>query len=191
VTLTAAANCSVPKGTKISNSATVSTQTPERDVTNNSAQASVVVSHREPSLSKMSASPSVIWPADNRWVDVRIDYKVADSCGPVRCELKVKSDGRRERDDDDDDDDCGCEEHHRHKHHHKHDKRHDRDRSCNHDHPKRDWIIIDDHHVKLRATKRHDDDHEYEITAACVNQLGLKSKKTIEVEVSRKKPKSK
>jgi uncharacterized repeat protein (TIGR01451 family) len=188
VTIVAAADCAIADGTQIINTATVTTQSPERDVSNNSAQTLVIIRNLPPSIKSMGANPAVLWPANKKLVNVAVDYQVAASCGPVNCSLSVASNIPRDRDDDDDDHDCGCDEHHRHKDKHKHRKH--RDRSCDHDHPKRDWLVIDANHVKLRANKgQHSKEHLYTITAACTNSLRASSTKTVVVRVPNKKPK--
>ena len=54
---------------------------------------------------------------------------------------------------------------------------------------KPDWIVVDDHHVKLKA-KRGKDSKErlYKITATCTNSLGAQEKKSVIVTVPHTKP---
>jgi uncharacterized repeat protein (TIGR01451 family) len=170
VTLVASASCAVANSTTIRNTASATTTVPERTLANNVADASVTVVKAVPTVSSISATPDVLWPANKKLIDVNIDYQVDGSCGPMSCVLSVKSN----LDDDDDDDDHHCLEHH---HHH-----------CDHHEP--NWIVVDAHHVKLRAEHaEHDKDGVYTITANCTNTAGATSSKSVKVKVPHKKPK--
>ncbi len=176
VTLVAQANCAIANGTVINNSSSASTTTQERTLANNAADATVtVVSPPPPAITGMSASPSILWPANKKLIDVAIDYQVSGNCGPMSCTLKVSSNPKYEDCDDDDDDDKS--------------KHHDDDDGDRH-HDKPHWIVVDAHHVKLRAQHaEHGKDRIYTVTAVCSNELGAKSKSRVTVKVPHKRPK--
>jgi Tol biopolymer transport system component len=50
-----------------------------------------VVEDDAPTISDVSASPSVIWPPDRRMVDVEVSYTAEDCSGEVACSLSVAS----------------------------------------------------------------------------------------------------
>lgn len=55
-----------------------------------SATCSTTVSVRDttpPTISRISAMPSVLWPPNGRMVPVRIDVEAQDNCGPTRCKI--------------------------------------------------------------------------------------------------------
>src|SRR5207248_9671641 len=44
-----------------------------------------------PDITDISANPAVLWPPNNKMVDVNIDYNVAARCGTPTCTLSVAS----------------------------------------------------------------------------------------------------
>jgi len=74
-----------------------------------------------PVIRKVSATPSVLQPANHRMIDVTVDYTVKDNCGKVTTNLSVSSD----------EPETGVTSGDRYP----------------------DWIIVDKHHVKLRAER--------------------------------------
>jgi uncharacterized repeat protein (TIGR01451 family) len=91
ITLVANVNCPLANGAEISNTAAVSSTTPDPDTNNNSATANVTASNPPPVIANPSANPSVLWPPNHKMVDVTVNYKVLDNCGPVTCTLSVSS----------------------------------------------------------------------------------------------------
>ncbi len=91
ITLVANVNCSLANGSAISNTATVSSSTPDPDTNNNSATANVAASNPPPVIANPSANPSVLWPPNHKMVNVTVNYSVTDNCGPVTCVLSVSS----------------------------------------------------------------------------------------------------
>ena len=95
--------------------------------------------------------------------------------GPLTCTLKVSSHPEY---DDGDDDEHHCHKHHHHKHH------------CDYREADPNWIVIDAHHVRLRAEHAdHHKDRTYKVTAVCTNSLGATVKQHVKVKVPHKKPK--
>jgi uncharacterized repeat protein (TIGR01451 family) len=196
VTLVVNVSCAVANGTILTNTASGTTTVPERTKANNSATTAVSVVNQPPVISGMSAKPSVLWPANDKLTKVTIDYQVGGSCGPIACALSVASNPRYRHDhdldgdddDDDDDDDHDCHHHDKHKDHRKsHHCKHHHDHHHDHD---VHWIVLDEHHVKLRAKHaHHDKDRLYTITAACRNTLGASTSQSVVVKVPHKKPK--
>jgi hypothetical protein len=51
-----------------------------------------VVDSSSPQIDNLSASPSIIWPPNHKFVDVAIGYVVSDNCGGIpACSLSVVS----------------------------------------------------------------------------------------------------
>ncbi|HEV2912325.1 MAG TPA: VWA domain-containing protein [Pyrinomonadaceae bacterium] len=92
ITLLAKVNCPVPNGTLISNAATVSAQTPDPDASNNSTPAvTTTASNPPPVITNVAVNPPALWPPDHKLVNITVNYKVTDNCGPVTTTLSVKS----------------------------------------------------------------------------------------------------
>jgi hypothetical protein len=103
-------------------------------------------------------------------VDVTVDYAVADNCNSASCVLTVSSHERpRERDDD-----GGRGEDN------------DRDRKSgkegeneDHDNARPDWVVIDAHHVRLRAEESDGGRRRiFTITLTCTDAAGNKTVRT-------------
>jgi len=90
ITLVATANCPVPHGTLIGNTATASAVS-DADPSNNSATAAVTASNPPPAISNAAVSRPELWPPNHRMVEVAVRYSVTDNCGPVACALSVTS----------------------------------------------------------------------------------------------------
>jgi hypothetical protein len=133
----------------------------------------VSVQDREPpKISTPTAIPSILWPLNHKMVDVTIDYNVTDSCASasdITCVLSVTSNEsvrgcRRERGE-------GKERERREKD--------DDDKAF-------DWVVLDSHHVRLRAEKsEHGDSRIYWIKVTCTDSSGNSSAKTVAVTVSK------
>jgi hypothetical protein len=63
------------------------TATDESGNTSTAAQTITIVDDEPPSISAVSASPSVLWPPDHTMRDVAIAYAVTDNCGPLDCSV--------------------------------------------------------------------------------------------------------
>src|SRR4029453_547799 len=143
ITFVANVNCSVADGTVISNTATVSSSTPDPNSKNDSSTATTTASNPPPTISNATADPSVLWPPNHRMVDVTVSYDVTDNCPlPLgSCTLSVTSnepvDGR----------------------------------GSGHTSP--DWIVVDDHHVLIRAEREGNGSGRiYTITITCTDSGG-------------------
>jgi uncharacterized protein len=91
ITITAAVDCALADGTILSNTATVSSSTPELNEDNNSAEVSVTASNPPPTITGLSVDKAVLSPPNHRMVDVAVSYVVTDNCGPVAVDLQVTS----------------------------------------------------------------------------------------------------
>ena len=154
ITFVANVNCSVADGTVISNTATVSSSTPDPDPNNDSSTATVTASNPPPTITNATADPSVLWPPNHRMVNVTVSYDVTDNC-PVpfgSCTLSVTSNepvlGH----------------------------------GSGHTFP--DWIVVDDHHVLLRSEREGGGNGRiYTITITCTDSGGNSSTEQVEVTV--------
>ena len=154
ITFVANVNCSVADGTPISNTATVSSITPDPDTNNNTATATTTASNPPPTITNATADPSSLWPPNHRMVNVTVSYDVTDNCPlpPGTCTLSVTSNepvnGKGDGD------------------------------------TSPDWIVLDDHHVLLRA-ERAGNGHGriYTITITCTDSGGNSSSEDVIVTV--------
>jgi uncharacterized repeat protein (TIGR01451 family) len=89
--LVANLNCSLANGAAISNTASVSSSTPDTVTNNNSATANVTASNPLPVIADPSANPSVLWPPNHQMVNVTVNYSVTDNCESATCVLSVSS----------------------------------------------------------------------------------------------------
>jgi uncharacterized repeat protein (TIGR01451 family) len=91
ITFVSTANCSLADGTMISNTATVSADTPDPNPDNDAMTATTMASNPAPAISGASASPSVLWPPNHHMVNVTVSYGVTDNCPlpPNSCTLSV------------------------------------------------------------------------------------------------------
>jgi uncharacterized repeat protein (TIGR01451 family) len=154
ITFVANVNCSVADGTAISNTATVSAFTFDPDLNNNSATATTTASNPPPTISGATADPSVLWPPNHKMVNVTVSYDVTDNCP-----LPPGS--------------CTL--------------------SVTSDEPVNgkgdgntspDWIVLDDHHVLLRAEREGNGDGRiYTITITCTDSGGNSSSEDVIVTV--------
>jgi uncharacterized repeat protein (TIGR01451 family) len=154
ITFVANVNCSVADGTVINNTATVSSFTPDPDLSNNSATATTTASNPPPTITDAAADPSVLWPPNHRMVNVTVSYDVTDNCPlpPGSCTLSVTSNepvnGKGDGD------------------------------------TSPDWIVLDDHHVLLRAERAGNGNGRiYTITITCTDSGGNSSDEEVEVMV--------
>ena len=73
--------CATANGTQITNSATVSSTTPDPNVApNNTASVAVTVSNPPPSIDRFLLSKYILFPPNKRLEDVFLFYKVSDNC---------------------------------------------------------------------------------------------------------------
>jgi uncharacterized repeat protein (TIGR01451 family) len=93
ITLVATLDCSLADGTEIINAATLRPLTPDpEDEEDENETMSIIVSNPPPSITGVTANPSVIsTPPNHKMVSVSIGYHVADNCGPVATKLQVAS----------------------------------------------------------------------------------------------------
>ena len=107
-----------------------------------------------PTITGVSADPSVLWPPNHRLVNVTISYDVTDNCPlpPGSCTLSVTSNEPVNGTGDGD--------------------------------TSPDWIVLDDHHVLLRAERAGNGNGRiYTITITCVDSGGNSSSEQVEVMV--------
>ena len=73
--------CATANGTQLANAAAVSSQALDPNVApNNAAMATVTVSNPPPSVDGLRASDYVLFPADHRFDNVFLFYRVSDNC---------------------------------------------------------------------------------------------------------------
>src|SRR6266498_2353534 len=154
ITFVTNVNCSVADGTVISNTATVSAFTPDPDPTNNSATTTTTASNPPPTITGAAADPSVLWPPNHRLVNVTVSYDVTDNC-PLPPNSCMLSVTSNEP---------------------------VNGHGSGHTSP--DWIVLDDHHVLLRAERAGNGNGRiYTITVTCVDSGGNTSTDSVTVTV--------
>jgi len=154
ITFVANVSCSVADGTAINNTATVSSFTSDPDTTNDSATATTTVSNPPPTITNATADPSVLWPPNHRMVNVTVSYDVTDNC-PLPPGSCTLSVTSNEP-------------------------------VFGHGsgHTSPDWIVVDDHHVLLRAERQGNGNGRiYTITITCTDSGGNSSTDEVEVTV--------
>jgi hypothetical protein len=119
-----------------------------------SVPTTTTVSNPPPTITGVSANPSVLWPPNHRLVDVTVSYDVTDNCPlpPGSCTLSVTSN----------------------------------EPVLGHGsgHTSPDWIVLDDHHVLLRAEREGPGNGRiYTITITCVDSGGNTSTDDVTVTV--------
>ena len=90
ITIVANATCGVPNDTDIVNIGEIHPVAPDPDadeVENDSVTVTVVSLQ----ITNVSATPSVLWPPNHKFVDVSVGYTIIDNCGPVTVALSVSS----------------------------------------------------------------------------------------------------
>ena len=154
ITFVATVNCSVADGTVISNTATVSASTPDPDATNNSATATTTAFNPPPTITGVSVDKPVLWPPNHKLVDVTVDYNVTDNC-PLPPNSCTLSVTSNEPINGTGDGDTSP-----------------------------DWIILDAHHVQLRAERSGKGNGRiYTSTITCTDSGGSSSSQTVAVSV--------
>jgi uncharacterized repeat protein (TIGR01451 family) len=154
ITFVANVSCSVADGTSIDNTATVSSFTPDPDPTNNAATATTTVSNPAPTITNATADPSVLWPPNHRMVNVTVSYDVTDNCPLPPGSCTLDVTSNEPV--------LG--------------------RGSGHTSP--DWIVLDDHHVLLRAERAGNGNGRiYTITITCTDSGGNSSTENVEVTV--------
>ena len=154
ITFVANVNCSVADGTVISNTATVSSSTPDPDPNNDSSTATATASNPPPTITNATADPSSLWPPNHRMVNVTVSYDVTDNC-PLPPNSCTLSVTSNEP-------------------------------VLGHGsgHTSPDWIVVDDHHVLLRAEREGGGNGRiYTITITCTDSGGNSSTEEVEVTV--------
>jgi uncharacterized repeat protein (TIGR01451 family) len=92
VTVTVSVPCTLVNGAQLAASASLSSQTFEADLSNNTRSLQVSVSNPAPVLSTPVVDTPVIWPPNGKFVDVNVSYGATDGgCGGVVCSLSVTS----------------------------------------------------------------------------------------------------
>jgi len=154
ITFVANVNCSVADGTEINNTATVSSFTPDPDLNNNSSTATTTASNPPPTITNATANPSVLWPPNHRMVNVTVSYDVTDNCALPPDSCTLSVTSNEPV--------LG--------------------HGSGHTSP--DWIVVDDHHVLLRAEREGGGNGRiYTITITCTDSGGNSSEEQVEVVV--------
>jgi len=154
ITFVANVNCSVADGTVISNTATASSSTPDPDPNNNSATATATASNPPPTITGAAADPSILWPPNHRMINVTVSYDVTDNC-PLPFGACTLTVTSNEP-------------------------------VFGHGsgHTSPDWIVVDDHHVLLRAEREGGGNGRiYTTTITCTDSGGNSSDAQVEVVV--------
>src|SRR5262245_11385647 len=154
ITFVANVNCSVADGTEISNTATVTSFAPDPDLNNNSATATTTASNPPPTITNATADPSILWPPNHRMVNVTITYDVTDNCALPFDSCTLTVTSNEPV--------LG--------------------HGSGHTSP--DWIVVDDHHVLLRAEREGNGNGRiYTTTITCTDSGGNSSDEQVDVVV--------
>src|SRR6266700_1574860 len=155
ITFVASVNCSVADGTVISNTATVISSIPDPNSNNNSMTATTTASNPPPTITGASANPSLLWPPNHKLVNVTVNYNVTDNC-PLPANSCTLTVTSNEAINGTGDGNTSP-----------------------------DWIILDAHHVQLRAERAgKGNGRVYTIGITCIDSGGNSSHQSVEVRVS-------
>jgi uncharacterized repeat protein (TIGR01451 family) len=154
ITFVATVNCSVADGTVISNTATVSSCTNDPNTNNNSATATTTASNPPPVITGASVDKPVLWPPNHKLENVTVNYQVTDNC-PLPPNSCTLSVTSNEPINGKGDGNTSP-----------------------------DWIILDAHHVQLRAERAGNGNGRiYTITITCIDSGGNSSSQSVSVNV--------
>jgi uncharacterized repeat protein (TIGR01451 family) len=154
VTLVANVDCALADGSQISNTATVSSLTDDPNLMDNSATTTTTASNPPPTITGATADPSVLWPPNHRMVNVTVSYDVTDNC-PLPFGSCTLSVTSNEP-----------------------------VLAHGSGHTSPDWIVVDDHHVLLRAERQGNGNGRiYTTTITCTDSGGNSSDEQVEVVV--------
>jgi uncharacterized repeat protein (TIGR01451 family) len=154
ITFVATVNCSVADGTVISNTATVTSSTPDPNPNNNSVTVTTTTSNPPPIITGVSVDKPVLWPPNHKLVNVTVSYKVTDNC-PLPANSCTLSVTSNEPINGTGDGNTSP-----------------------------DWIILDAHHVQLRAERvGKGNGRIYTITITCTDSGGNSSSRSATVSV--------
>jgi uncharacterized repeat protein (TIGR01451 family) len=154
ITFVATVNCSVADGTVISNTATVSSCTNDPNTNNNSAIATTTASNPPPVITGASVDKPVLWPPNHKLENVTVNYQVTDNC-PLPPNSCTLSVTSNEPINGTGDGNTSP-----------------------------DWIILDAHHVQLRAERAGNGNGRiYTITITCIDSGGNSSSRSVSVNV--------
>jgi uncharacterized repeat protein (TIGR01451 family) len=154
ITFVATVNCSVAVGTVISNSATVSSSILDPNINNNSATATTTAFNPPPTITGAAVDQPVLWPPNHKLANVTVSYEVTDNC-PLPPNSCTLSVASNEPINGTGDGDTSP-----------------------------DWIILDAHHVQLRAERAGTGNGRiYTITITCIDSGGNSSHQSVTVSV--------
>jgi len=91
IQLVANVNCPVANGVRIVNTATVSSGSPDSDLSNNSSSVTVTTSNPPPVISNQAVNIQSLNPPNHKMRDVTVSYTVTDNCGSLSNRLNVTS----------------------------------------------------------------------------------------------------
>jgi len=85
------ANCPVPNGTAVTNSASLTSSTNDPNPFNNTATASNTISNPGPTITGLSVNKPALWPPNHKMVDVTLNYGIAPVCGTATTSVAITS----------------------------------------------------------------------------------------------------
>jgi hypothetical protein len=89
--LTAVVDCSVANGTVLTSRASASFDGTDPTPEDDTATATITALNPAPTVSNVTVSKAILWPANNSLVAVNVGYAVNDNCAGSLCSLSVAS----------------------------------------------------------------------------------------------------
>ena len=154
ITFVATVNCSVADGAVISNTATVSSSTSDPNLDNDSVTATTTTSNPPPVITGVAVDKPFLWPPNHRLENVAVNYQVTDNC-PLPPNSCMLDVASNEPINGNGDGDTSP-----------------------------DWIVLDAHHVQLRAERAGNGNGRiYTIAITCTDSDGNSSHQSVAVNV--------
>jgi len=154
ITIIVEVDCALADGAILTNTVSVTATTPDPAEANNSTTEQTTVSNPPPMITGASANPSLLWPPNHKLVDVTVNYNVTDNC-PLPANSCTLSVTSNEPINGTGDGNTSP-----------------------------DWIILDAHHVQLRAERAGTGNGRiYTSNITCTDSGGSSSSQSVAVSV--------
>lgn len=92
IMLVATVTCTITNGVEIDNTPEIQLSAPDPEADQNESETVIITaSNPPPVITPIVPSTSSLWPSNHKLVNVSLDYRVTDNCGPLSTKLSVSS----------------------------------------------------------------------------------------------------